>query len=85
MILKFYILATFLTIFDESWNIKNPRPYSFQKYYIVQWEEKDFYSYKIKGEWVLRKYRKTDNETKKEVRKQYWETRNERSKRRNMN
>tara|TARA_Y100001938_G_scaffold147521_1_gene228887 strand:+ start:783 stop:1028 length:246 start_codon:yes stop_codon:yes gene_type:complete len=81
MIIKFYIVATLLTIFDEAWNIKNPRPYPKQIYYSVQWEEKDFYTFKIDDEWVLRKYRKTDNNIKREVRKQYWEKRNGRSKR----
>jgi len=76
MIIKFYIVATLLTIFDEAWNIKNPRPYPKQIYYSVQWEEKDFYTFKIDDEWVLRKYRKTDNNIKREVRKQYWEKRN---------
>ena len=71
MILKFYILATFLTIFDESWNIKNPRPYSFQKYYIVQWEEKDFYRTKS-NKLVLRKKRKADNFIKAYYRRKYW-------------
>ena len=68
---------------DETWNLTHPRPFPKQKYYSIQWEEQDFYSTKIKGEWVLRKYRKTDNEIKREVRKQYWEKRNGRSKRRN--
>ena len=61
---------------DETWNLTHPRPFPKQKYYSIQWEEQDFYSTKIKGEWVLRKYRKTDNEIKREVRKQYWEKRN---------
>ena len=81
MIIKFYMITTFLIVFDEIWNIQNPRPFPKQKYYALQWEEKDFYTYKIDGEWVLRKYRKTDDENKKEVRNQYWEKRNGRSKR----
>ena len=72
MIIKYYIVLTLLTITDEVWNINNPRPYSFQKYYMLQWEEKDFYSQKINGQWVLRKYRKTDSPFKKQVRKKYW-------------
>ena len=72
MIIKYYIVLTLLTITDEVWNINNPRPYSFQKYYMLQWEEKDFYSQKINGQWVLRKYRKTDSPLKKQVRKKYW-------------
>ena len=72
MIIKYYIVLTLLTITDEVWNINNHRPYSFQKYYMLQWEEKDFYSQKINGQWVLRKYRKTDSPLKKQVRKKYW-------------
>ena len=72
MIIKYYIVLTLLTITDEVWNINNPRPYSFQKYYMLQWEEKDFYSQKINGQWILRKYRKTDSPLKKQVRKKYW-------------
>ena len=81
MILKFYIIAALLTTIDETWNLKHPRPFPKQIYYSIQWEPRDFYSYKIDGEWVLRKYRKTDDENKKEVRNQYWEKRNGRSKR----
>ena len=83
MILNFYIIATFLTISDEIWNINNPRRYSYNKYHLVHWEEKDFYSVKIRDEWVLRKFRKTDNNIKRRVRNKYWEKRNGRSKRRN--
>tara|TARA_R100001594_G_scaffold24789_1_gene48639 strand:- start:23984 stop:24217 length:234 start_codon:yes stop_codon:yes gene_type:complete len=72
MIIKYYIIATLLTISDEIWNLNNPRPYSFQKYYLVHWEEKDFYSQKINGQWILRKYRKTDTKLKKRLRKKYW-------------
>ena len=46
-----------------------------------RFDDKITISYKIDGEWVLRKYRKTDDENKKEVRNQYWEKRNGRSKR----
>ena len=83
MIIKFYIIATFLTVFDEAWNIQHPRPFPKQKYYALEWEQEDFYSYKIKEEWVLRKYRKTDNEIKRKIRNKYWEERNGGSKRRN--
>ena len=76
VLIKAYCICTFLTIYNEVWNIKNPRPYPKQTYYIMEWEKDDFYSQKIKGEWILRKYRKTDNETKRFVRNQYWERRN---------
>ena len=66
---------TSLTIADEVWNITNPRPNPSQKYYALQWEVKDFYSKKINGEWVLRKSRKTDSETKKIAREKYWKKR----------
>lgn len=72
MIIIFYTIATLLTISDEIWNINHPRPYSFKSYYLVQWEEKDFYSKKINGQWILRKYRKTDTKLKKRLRKKYW-------------
>ena len=72
MIIKYYIVLTLLTITDEVWNINNPRPYSFQKYYMLQWEEKDFYSQKINNQWVLRHSKKTDSYIKKQVRKKYW-------------
>ena len=75
MIIKLYIISVLLTLTDEIWNIKHPRPYSFKSYKILEWEEKDFYSQKINNEWVLRKYRKTDSLTKKAVRRQYWSKR----------
>ena len=75
MILKFYIIATFLTVSDEIWNIKHPRPNPKQTYYAMQWEKADFYTYKINNQWVLRKYRKTDSNIKKHVRKKYWKKR----------
>ena len=75
MILKFYIIASLLTLSDEIWNISNPRIEAKGKYYIVQWEKKDFYSQKINNEWVLRKYRKTDNNIKRYVRTKYWKKR----------
>ena len=43
----------------------------------MQWEKKDFYNNKINNEWVLRKYRKTDNNLKRKARNKYWEKRNE--------
>ena len=75
MILTFYIIATFLTVSDEIWNINHPRPNPKKKYYALQWEKQDFYTYKIDNEWVLRKYRKTDSPTKEEVRAKYWKKR----------
>ena len=68
---------TFATAFDEAWNMNNPRPFPMQKYHLMQWEAQDFYSKKIKGEWVLKKHRKTDSETKKYLRHKYWEKRND--------
>ena len=75
MILKLYIVATILTSYNELWNINNPRPQPKQTFYMLQWEEKDFYTYKINNQWVLRKYRKTDSKIKKQVRKKYWKKR----------
>jgi plasmid maintenance system killer protein len=75
MIIECYIIATFLLVSDEIWNIKNPRPFPVKKYHALKWEKKDFYSYKINNEWVLRKYRKTDDETKRYVRNEYWKKR----------
>ena len=63
---------TFATAFDEAWNINNPRPYPSKKYYLLQWEEKDFYK-NIYGYWILRPKRKTDSELKREIRIKYWE------------
>ena len=81
VLIKAYFIMTFATVIDETWNLTHPRPFPKQIYYSIQWEPRDFYSYKIDNEWVLRKYRKTDDEIKQEVRKLYWEERNERSKR----
>ena len=75
MILKLYIVCTLLTSYNELWNIKHPRPHPKQTFHILQWEEKDFYTYKINNQWVLRKYRKTDSNIKKQVRKKYWKKR----------
>tara|TARA_R100001530_G_scaffold93835_1_gene65100 strand:+ start:773 stop:1009 length:237 start_codon:yes stop_codon:yes gene_type:complete len=75
MILTFYVIATFLSFSDEMWNISNPRPNPSKPYFYLKWEEKDFYSYKIKGEWVLRQYRKTDSPLKKRIRSKYWKKR----------
>ena len=75
MLIKCYIVALTLTIADEIWNINNPRIEAKGKYHIIQWEKKDFYSQKINNEWVLRKYRKTDNNIKRYVRTKYWKKR----------
>lgn len=66
---------------DEAWNVRNPRPEPKGIYYRLQWEVKDFYTFQINNEWVLRKYRKTDSKLKRKVRNKYWEKRNGRSKR----
>jgi len=83
MILKCYIAVLLCSIVDEAWNIRNPRPEPKEIYYRLQWEKKDFYTFKVNNEWVLRKYRKTDSKLKRKVRNKYWEKRNGRSKRRN--
>ena len=75
MIITLYAICALLTISDEIWNIKHPRPYSFKSYDFLQWEEKDFYSQKIGGEWVLRKKRRTDSPLKKRLRRKYWKKR----------
>ena len=75
MIIIFYTIATLMTVSDEIWNIKHPRPYPKRTYYSLQWEEKDFYTKKINNEWVLRKYRKTDSPRKRKVRTKYWKKR----------
>ena len=75
MIIKCYIIVMFMTVSDEIWNIKHPRPFPKKTYHALQWEEKDFYTQKINNEWILRKYRKTDDETKRYVRNQYWKKR----------
>ena len=83
MIILFYTIAIFTITLDEVWNMYNPRPNPLKSYYVIQWEEKDFYSKKINNEWILRKYRKTDDENKRIIRENYWKEKNERSKRRN--
>ena len=67
-----YTFCTLTTVTDELWNLQHPRPNPVKQYYLVQWEPEDFYTYPINGEWVLRKHRKTDNETKKYIRDKYW-------------
>ena len=77
VVIALYTVCTLLTVVDETWNINNPRPNPKKVYYFMQWEKKDFYNNKINNEWVLRKYRKTDNNLKRKARNKYWEKRNE--------
>tara|TARA_R100001163_G_C5047282_1_gene184463 strand:- start:1189 stop:1440 length:252 start_codon:yes stop_codon:yes gene_type:complete len=77
VVIKAYAAMTILTFFDEQWNINNPRPFPKANYVMLQWEEKDFYTFKVKGKWILRKYRKTDSKLKRRVRNKYWEKMNE--------
>ena len=67
VVLVMYAFCTITSLSDELWNINHPRPHPVKQYHLLQWEEKDFYSYKIKGEWVLRQKRKTDSKLKKIV------------------
>ena len=83
VLIKAYAIMTFATAFDEAWNINNPRPYPAQKYFLLQWEEKDFYK-NIHGHWILRPKRITDSELKKEVRIKYWEVLNVKTKKANL-
>ena len=72
MIIIFYTIVIFSITLEEVWNIYNPRINPIKQYSALQWEKDDFYSKKIYGAWILKKYRKTDNETKKYVRHLYW-------------
>ena len=72
VLIKAYTIMTFATAFDEVWNINHPRPYPAQKYFLLQWEEKDFYK-NIYGQWILRPKRKVDSKLKKFIRNEYWE------------
>ena len=76
VVIKAYIIMTLLSVSDEIWNITNPRPHPLHSYKFLQWEQKDFYTQKINNQWVLRKYRKTDDKIKRHVRNKYWEKRN---------
>ena len=42
MIIKAYSIMTFMTIGDEVWNIKHPRPFPAKIYMTVNWELRDF-------------------------------------------
>lgn len=68
-----YASIIFSICIDETWNIYNPRILPSKQYSCLNWEKNDFYSKKIYGEWILKKYRASDNETKKYVRKLYWD------------
>ena len=70
--IKAYTIMTFLTVADEVWNVKTPRPYPKQTYYSMQWEEDDFIMMKD-GSYVLRKKRKVDTQTKAEARRLWHE------------
>ena len=67
-----YTYIIFSICIDEIWNIYNPRINPNKEYTCLQWEKDDFYNKKIYGQWVLKKYRATDTETKKYVRNLYW-------------
>jgi hypothetical protein len=73
VMVKAYTVLTLLSVGNEVWNYNNPRPFPRGKYYVIQWEAKDFYSYKIKGEWVLRPKRKVDSKCKAKARRKWHE------------
>jgi hypothetical protein len=73
VVITMYTFCTFSIVLDEVWNIQHPRPNPKKHYYALEWEREDFYPKKINGEWVLKKYRKTDNENKRYIRNKYWE------------
>ena len=68
-----YASIIFSICIDETWNIYNPRILPSKQYSCLNWEKDDFYNKKLYGEWILKKYRASDNETKKYVRKLYWD------------
>tara|TARA_Y100001963_G_scaffold140890_1_gene208469 strand:- start:22 stop:282 length:261 start_codon:yes stop_codon:yes gene_type:complete len=72
MLIIFYTIIIFSITLDEVWNIYNPRINPIKQYSALEWEKDDFYSKKIYGQWILKKSRKSDNETKKYVRHVYW-------------
>ena len=67
-----YTYMIFSICIDEVWNIYNPRINPKKEYISLKWEKDDFYHKKIYGIWILKKYRVSDNETKKYVRNLYW-------------
>ena len=72
MLLIGYTFMIYSICLDEVWNIYNPRINPKKEYISLKWEKDDFYHKKIYGTWILKKYRASDNETKKYVRKLYW-------------
>jgi len=53
-----YIFMTLITIADEAWNIKHPRPFPKKQYKMIQWKESDFThmkddSYKLKSQFKI--------------------------------
>ena len=72
VVITMYTICTLMTVIHESWNITNPRRNPTQVYVALNWEEEDFYSVKIHGEWVLRKKRATDSKIKRRIRNAYW-------------
>ena len=67
-----YTFIIFSICIDETWNIYNPRVLPQKEYISLNWEKDDFYSKKIHGYWMLKKYRISDDENKKWARKVYW-------------
>ena len=72
MLLIGYTFMIYSICLDEVWNIYNPRINPKKEYISLKWEKDDFYSKKIYGQWVLKKYKASDDETKKYVRNLYW-------------
>ena len=59
VVIKAYTIMTFMTIGDEVWNIKHPRPFPKVKYVAVNWELRDFHL--RNGECILRKVGKNES------------------------
>ena len=72
MLIIGYTFIVSSTLIDEVWNIYNPRPEPLKIYMAVQWEQSDFYTKKLYGEFILKQYRESDNYIKRHVRKMYW-------------
>jgi hypothetical protein len=53
VVIKAYVIMTFMTVANEAWNINNPRPYPKGIYASVNWNANDFY-YRKNGEAILR-------------------------------
>ena len=71
-LILYYSIITLSIIIDETWNIYNPRINPKKQYYTIKWEKEAFYPKKIYGNWMLKKYRISDDENKKWARKVYW-------------